>query len=134
MIYVICGLIGAGKTTYARGNFEVYTDSDEIKSKTDQLKLTRFFHGMGKDVAHITTYPREEEMEYFKALPAGAVKYIWINTSERQCRKNILKRGRYCNMSHLEEAFQCNSEIVKMVQKSEIPFEFIDVFPTDERW
>ena len=134
MIYVICGLIGADKTTYARNNFKIYTDSDEIKSKQIQLEMTRKLHESGKTVAHISHYPLKEEQNYFDALSSNQVKYIWINTTEKQCRRNIIHRNRLCNMMYLEDVFKRNAEIVKMVQKSAIPFEFVDVFPTDERW
>ena len=53
MIYFVCGLIGAGKTTWAKRHFQTLTDADEELSKTEQIRKTLKLSEHG-DVAHIT--------------------------------------------------------------------------------
>lgn len=135
MIYVICGLIGSGKTTYAKSNFQRFTDLDEISSKQAQLKLTHQLHTSGETVAHITCFPTSEELAYFNSLPTEQVKYIWIATSEIQCRKNILHRKCKRDIESLQQTMSKNRELASKIKHTTIPFELVDVFHIEsERW
>ena len=91
MITIICGLIGAGKSTFAAENFKNFTDADLEESKDSQIKKTLELYRKGIDVAHITCFPTLKEECMFKGLKK---KYIWINTPPDICKANIKKRGR----------------------------------------
>lgn len=134
MIYIICGLIGAGKTTYAREHFDHVTDYDEIGSKEKQIEETRRLYEEGEDVAHITCYPTPEEQDFLRTVPAEDVAYLWIATTPAQARKNILKRNRPRDMADIERVIRKNEQISYTAGRSRLPFEDIDIFGSGERW
>lgn len=135
MIYVVCGLIAAGKSAYCRRNFEETFDSDDEQlSKQDQLRSTLDRHAAGKDIAHITCYPTSEELEAFKALPPKEISWIWIDTSEAQAKKNIMERGRARDLANLKETLARNHELLGKFYSSDIPFKLVEVFDDGERW
>lgn len=127
MIYAICGLIGAGKTTYARDHFLYVTDLDYIESglKSDQIKLTRRLSKGNGDVAHITCYPIPKERSF---LDGNNAHYIWINTSPDQALKNIMKRARPRDLSNLDRVIQKNEQLLQQFRDSRIDFEIVNVF------
>ena len=110
MIVMICGLIGAGKTTYAKNNYQYVTDFDEILSKEKQIEETLRLHQEGKTVAHITCVPtRAEQMAFNRYSP----EMVWINTSPEQAMKNVIKRGRSRDMTRLREIEKSNTRFLK---------------------
>lgn len=134
MIYVVCGLIAAGKSSYCRRNFTEFFDSDEQLSKQEQLRSTLNRHAVGKDVGHITCYPTSEELEAFRALPPEEVSWIWIDTSEAQAKKNIMERGRARDLANLRETLARNHDLIGKFYSSDIPFKLVEVFDDGERW
>jgi hypothetical protein len=134
MIYVVCGLIAAGKSSYCMRNCAEFFDSDEQLSKQEQLRNTLNRHAAGKDVAHITCYPTSEELEAFRTLPPEEVSWIWIDTSEAQAKKNIMERGRARDLANLRETLTRNHELMGKFYSSDIPFKLVEVFDDGERW
>lgn len=131
MIYVVCGLIGAGKSTYAKKICENVTECEDI-TKAEQIKETEKLATSGKDVAHVTTYPTSWELDFFETQKQ--VKYIWVNTTEEQCYRNILRRGRLRDIANIGETVKKNREIERRAQRSKLDFQMIDVFDSGERW
>lgn len=130
MITVVCGLIGAGKSTWAKKHFEIVTECED-GSKEKQLAESAKLCEAGCDFAHVTCYPTEEEMQFFKGRDAA---YVWINTSERQCAENIQKRGRKRDMENIVDVLNANSRYEMKKLRSDIHFKEIEIFETDERW
>ncbi len=92
-VIFVCGLIGAGKTTWTRKHAQQYTDLDELPAgskKKDQIKQTKRLLKKG-DVFHITCYPTREELRAFKDVEKD---FVLIDTSKHQAKTNILIRGR----------------------------------------
>lgn len=131
MIVCVCGMIGAGKLEYARRSGETISDFDEIGNKEKQVDFTVNNHEKIGTIYHITCFPTQIEEERFKKED---VKYIWINTTFTQCRKNILGRRRRRDMENIQEAMEKNRKIQEKYMKSDIKFEMVDLFETDERW
>ena len=134
MVTVVCGPIGAGKTTWAKENFENVTDRDELGSKEAQLVRTWELWRGGYSVAHVTCMPTAEEREFFSDVLRDEVRYVWVNTTEEQCRRNILKRGRARDLKDLDETLRRNRELIQTAARSGLPWMFVDLFPTGERW
>ena len=134
VVTVVCGPIGAGKSTWAHAHYGCVTDLDELSSKEEQLVRTWDMWRQGEDVAHITCLPTAEEMEFFREVLKGEVRFVWVNTTEEQCRRNILKRNRPRDMRDLERVMVRNKEIIRAAARSGLPFAFVDLFPTGERW
>ena len=138
MIYVVCGLIGAGKSTYSSQRFQIISDTDEKVSrkelKTEQILNTKRIHEAGRDVAHITCYPTPEELAFFGTVPPEKISWIWIDTSEAQARKNILQRNRPRDVMNLPETLAKNHELAMRFWQSDIPFQTVTVFDDGERW
>jgi len=138
MIYVVCGLIGAGKSTYSSQHFQMVSDTDEKVSrkelKTEQILNTKRIHDAGRDVAHITCYPTKEELAFFDTVPPEKISWIWIDTSEAQARKNILQRNRARDVKNLPETLAKNHELAMRFWQSDIPFKVVTVFDDGERW
>lgn len=110
MIHIICGLIGAGKTTYAKSHYQYVTDFDELLSKEKQIAETLRLHNEGKTVAHITCFPtRLEQMAFYKQEP----KMIWISTSLEQSMENVEARGRTRDMVNLQNVLEANMQLLK---------------------
>ena len=131
MIICVCGMIGAGKTTYCYQQSDIVSDFDEIGDKDLQIKVSMKYEEKYGTVYHTTCYPTEKEREAFRSKE---VKYIWINTTFEKCRENILKRNRKRDTNNLEETMEKNREIRGKYINSNISFQIIDVFDSSERW
>lgn len=119
MIYVICGAIGAGKSTYARDNFKQVTeceDTSKHRQIMETIELSR--HG---DVAHVTTLPTPEEIKYLR----GAT-FIWLDTSPEQCMEGILRRGRPRDLANLPRVAEANRRILRGYRMSKLPFKVVE--------
>lgn len=128
MLYILCGLIGSGKTTYARSNFKYFTDLDfmnEYARKIDQIKWTEKLLNKNIDVCHITTYPTEEEQ---RILRQYIPRYLLIDTELNQCKTNILIRGRSRDINNLQSVFEVNSELYKKLSLKNDYFDKIKIF------
>ena len=128
MIYFVCGLIGSGKTTWAKQHFQTVTDADEERSKTEQIRktLTLSEHG---DVAHITCYPTEEERLVFPDA-----KWIWIDTDPVRAMTNVMTRGRITDMVDLPHVRNKNEMLYVKLASCRHPIRRITVFSDNERW
>ena len=131
MIVCVCGLIGSGKSTFCKEQEGIISDYDLIGDKNRQIKFTLIQDAKGKTVYHITCYPTPKEREAFEGKN---VRYIWINTSWRQCYDNIFKRKRKRDMQNIEAVLSSNLDYLKKFERTNIPFEIIDIFRTDEKW
>lgn len=135
MIYIICGLIGAGKTTYAKKEAkenDIITDIDlDGTSKEEQLRQTMDYYNKGRTVYHITCYPTLDEQETFMRAD---VKYIWIGTSAIQAKTNIISRARPRDINDLQATLRKNCELLYKYASSKIKFNVVNVFATTEKW
>ena len=131
MVFCVCGLIGAGKTTFAKQQAGIISDYDEIGSKEEQLKFTLKNAKNGENVYHTTCFPTEKELEAFKNIQT---EYIWINTTKRKALENIRNRERKRDIENIKQANEKNSEIIQKYLASSINFVVIDVFESGERW
>lgn len=135
MIFVICGLIGAGKTTYAKQQAkkdDVITDIDiDGTSKDKQLEQTMMFYHKGLNVYHVTCYPTVNEQEAFRWAD---VEYIWINTTLSQARENIINRARTRDIDNLKATLEKNDTLLNKYANSKIRFKLIELFQSNERW
>lgn len=131
MIKCVCGMIGAGKTTYCRKQDGIVSDFDEIGDKDIQIEFTLKNAQECNTVYHTTCFPTQKEQDAFEK---NEVKYIWINTTFDKCKENILKRNRERDVKNLQETMEKNREIRGKYTRSHISFEIIDVFNSDERW
>lgn len=131
MVICVCGMIGAGKSTFCKGLEGIVSDRDNLENKEKQIEFTLKNSEKSENIYHITCYPTAEEREIFKELDA---EYIWINTTIRQCEKNIVERGRTRDIEDLKKTLQKNQEILSKYMHSDIKFKVIDVFETGERW
>lgn len=138
MIYVVCGLIGAGKSSYSSQNFQIVSDAEEKISKktpkTDQILDTKRIYESGGDVAHVTCYPTPEEMEFFRTVPPEEISFLWIDTDEAQARRNILQRNRARDMRNLSETLAKNHDLMHKFYQSSIPFKLVTLFDDGEKW
>lgn len=129
MIVMICGLIGAGKTTFAKANFDHVTDYDNVGSKARQIVETLGRYRQGQTVAHITCWPTLlEKKAILEGEAAGDVRMVWINTGPEQSLKNIFARARPRDMEHLTEVMKVNRALNEKRQRSVYPWEDVDVF------
>ena len=133
MIFVICGLIGAGKSSYANEHYENVTEC-EVGTKEQQIAATLRFYRSGADVAHVTTYPSAEELVMAADVPPADVEWILIDTAPGQCRKNIIERNRPRDMSDLGFVIEKNRNLWKRFAESQLPFRHVTIFKTSERW
>lgn len=131
MIVCVCGMIGAGKSEYARSSGKTVSDFEVIGNKEKQLDFTVKNHAKVGKIYHITCYPTQKELDMFATQD---VKYVWINTTVTQCRINILSRGRRRDIENMQEVLRKNKAIQQQYINSDIKFEVVDVFETDERW
>ena len=125
MVYVICGLIGAGKTTFARNNFEIFLDFDEIGSKDLQLELARKLFKEGREFGYITCYPTVRERLFFKAI-APLVTYIWIDTDLDTAHQRILSRNRERDILNMRQVLRRNKEYQEQLRRSALDFRMMD--------
>lgn len=140
MIHVICGMIGAGKSTYAKKHYEHVLEFESFGSKDLQILAAKKLHKQGNTVAYITCYPTMAERLFFDSLKADDVHYILIDTSFQQCAENIIKRGRAHDYQTITSGFEPNRRYEEQYKNSDIPFERINVFElnqsnaTEEKW
>lgn len=121
MIYVVCGLIGAGKSTFAEANFDTVLDFDKIGSKDKQLEIARFLYAQGQDFCYITCYPTPKERAFFKARGAD-VTYFWITADFDLARERILKRNRERDFQDITRVHRRNKEYLDQLRRSAIDF------------
>ena len=133
MIFMICGLVGAGKSTFASEKYKNVTEC-EAGTKEDQIAATIKLYESGADVAHVTTYPSAEELVMAADVSLSDIQWIWIDTAPDQCRKNIIERNRPRDMSDLGFVLEKNRQLWKRFTESQLPFKHITIFKTDERW
>ena len=140
VIHVICGMIGAGKSTYAQKHYKHVLEFESFGSKDLQILAAKKLHKQGNTVAYITCYPNMAERLFFDSLKAGEVRYILINTSFQQCAENIIKRGRAHDYQTISSGFEPNRKYEEQYASTDIPFKRINVFEskqtdaTKERW
>ena len=130
MIYVICGLIGSGKSTFAHEEFTVVLEC-EGRTKESQIAEAERMYECGRNFAYITCFPTKAEMEFFEGK---RVKYLWIDTTAEQSRKNIMKRKRIRDLINLREALEKNEKIMWKKIRANIPFVNISLFENGEKW
>lgn len=124
-VIFLCGLIGAGKTTYAIKNFKIFTDLDflpEYSRKIDQINWTKRLLKKYDEVCHITCYPTLEEIKNFKDYRK---RYLLINPNINQAKSNILIRSRTRDMENLKGVFDANNEYFKKYQNNLARWEII---------
>ena len=125
MIHVICGLIGAGKSTYAKSHYEYVTEFEDTRSKDKQIAETIRLHKEGKTVAHITCYPtRMEQISFYQYEP----KMIWIDTDYMQAMTNILNRGRQRDIAEYSRIERDNLDLFNKRGHGPFNWEFVNVF------
>lgn len=125
-VIFVCGLIGAGKTTWTRKHAQQYTDLDELPAgskKKDQIKQTKRLLKKG-DVFHITCYPTREELRAFKDVEKD---FVLIDTSKHQAKTNILNRGRDRDLENIGSVFQANKKYWRRFKTSDLPFRKVKV-------
>lgn len=126
-VIFVCGLIGAGKTTWTKKHARRYTDFDELpegSTKSDQIKLTKRLLKNG-DVFHITCYPNPKELRAFRNVEK---EFVLINTSKQQAKTNILIRNRMRDLDQLGAVIKANKDYFKKYANSDLPFRKVDVF------
>lgn len=127
-LYMICGLICSGKTTYAKSNFNLYTDLDEMHdyaTKQQQIDWTKKLLTQSGVVAHITTYPTQDEINLSKEYNTT---FVLIDTSLEQCKSNILIRNRERDMLNLANVLKANTNYSKQFNSGDIKFSKVKVF------
>lgn len=136
MLYVVCGLIGAGKNTYVESVIkpnEYLSDFDDCGfDKMIQLENTISNLENDINVYHITCYPTPYEMEFFNTVKD--IEFIWINTSLEQSIKNVYKRNRERDIVDIVKVAETNVVKRNSYARSRLPFTVIDLFETNERW
>lgn len=132
MLTVICGLIGSGKTTYARDNFENVLDLDEIGTKDEQIARAREAVDRGEEAAYITCCPTRAEKAFFDSL--DEIHYVLVDTEPRQCLRNVIGRGRKRDLDDIGAIKAKNESYMAKLCASKIPFEHIEVFESNEKW
>ena len=143
MIKIICGMSGSGKTSFVLKNIrdgEVILDLDFLQEclnirstkllKKIQLLLCEYFINYGKTVYYVTCYPNEDEEMFFQNKKS---EYIWINTDIAKCNQNVIKRQRKKDLI-FKDIFEFNKRIMEKYISSNIKFQVIDVFNSNERW
>lgn len=120
-ITMVCGLIGAGKSTWAEKNRKHITDLDDIpsRSKTEQILKTISLVTQYGEACHITCYPSAIEMDAFDDYD---IEWIWISATEAQARANIIKRGRANDLMHIDNLMYANRKYMRMKETSSIDF------------
>lgn len=131
MIICVCGMIGAGKSTYCKIIGGLISDFDEIGNKNEQIEMTLENNKKLEKVYHITTFPTFKEIQAFENLE---VEYVWINTTFAKCRDNILKRKRKRDLTDIRATLEKNREILRKYQCSQMKFRVVNIYETDERW
>ncbi len=147
MVKVICGMIGSGKTTYALNNkkdndvlldwdliSEAVKTDDKVWIKDIQDIMLKFFYEKGYDIWYITTRIGSNELELLRQMKN--VEYIWINTREKQCIENIIKRNRNDEIEYINNFKKINKDLYKeyYINSKYINYKVVDVFENGERW
>ena len=130
-VVFLCGLIGSGKTTYAKSRFRYFTDLDympQFSRKLDQINWTHKLLRISDEVCHITCYPTLEELTAFRLFEK---KLLWMNTSVNQAKTNILVRNRQRDMANIFNVFQSNAELQIKYQNHSSAFELINNYGRD---
>ena len=120
-IYIVCGLIGAGKSTWARENFTHVTEFEQTGEKAKQITQSILMRKSG-DVAHITTVPTQRERLLLEQYPH---KYILIDTDFVQAKKNIVQRNRPQDITG--KVWNANTMIGFRLASSNIDFEHVTI-------
>ena len=128
MIVLICGLIGAGKSTFAAANYDHVTELEQYLSKDRQIEETIKLHKEGKIVAHITCFPtKQEQIAFYRYSP----EMVWINTSPEQAMKNVIRRGRSRDTNRLMDIEKANRRFCSSKLHSSYSWKVVNVaFPT----
>jgi predicted kinase len=127
-VIFLCGLIGAGKTTYAQKHFKPFTDLDYMpmySKKTDQIRLTQNLLKTHDEVCHITCYPTEEEARAFRGYNK---RFVLIDTGFRQAKTNVIIRNRQRDMMNLANVLESNLDLVKKYKNAKVKWEVVKVF------
>ncbi len=146
MVKVICGMIGSGKTTYALNNKkpddilldwdildEAFRTNNSVWVKGAQDILLEYFNNKNQNIWYITTMLGSDEKEILARIKE--VEYIWINTTKRQCLKNIKARNRNNEANNIDELVKANERIYNSYcNNSDIRYKVIEVFDSEERW
>ena len=136
MVICVCGLIGAGKTTYAlehKDNEDVLLDYDYIRAalkignssvvaNTINCMIESALINNCGNAWLVRTVPKRNEMPYID-------KYILINTEEKQCKDNLIKDQRL--PKNINEVQQ---KIKKRLNSLDIEYEIVNLFNTNEKW
>lgn len=113
-LYIVCGLIGSGKTTYASKLCQNVVDYDYIGSKIQQVNLALSLLKQGESVAYVTCLPTKYETTHLlSSVDASCTTFIWMNTSEEDCQQNILNRGRERDLNNLNKVFAANRALIE---------------------
>lgn len=131
MIHVICGMIGSGKSTYAKQNYEHVLEYEDYGEKRLQLREAKRLHDQGGLVAYITCAPTREESIFFARLEKqepGSIEYFWIDTDFDQCIKNIKARNRKSDYSVIQARYKPNQEILCRLLSGGSRYKKITVF------
>lgn len=127
-VIFLCGLIGAGKTTYAQNHFKPFTDLDYMpmySKKADQIRLTQSLLKTHDEVCHITCYPTEEEARAFRVYNK---RFVLIDTGLRQAKTNVIIRNRQRDMMNLANVLESNLDLVKKYKNAKVKWEVVKVF------
>lgn len=127
-LIILCGLIGAGKTTYARSNYKWVSDLDYMppfSRKQDQIRFTFWLLKTKGEACHITCFPTNEELVAFRKENK---EFVLINTGLRQCEANILKRRRKRDFLDLSQIFLANRELIRRIKQAQIPWKVVNIF------
>ncbi|WP_425540021.1 hypothetical protein [Microaceticoccus formicicus] len=131
-VIFLCGLIGAGKTTYALSNYDYVTDMDclpEFSRKEDQIRWTMNLLREHDVVCHITCLPTKEELHAFRGIES---EIHWIKASLNQAKTNILIRNRQRDMENLQRVFDANEKYFKRAVGTQRKMKIINVYGAEE--
>ena len=135
MIHVICGMMGAGKSTYARKRgYDHVLELEDFGRKDKQIRRARELNKRGEILAYITCYPTPAEMTFFNSLPDAEVRWLLIDTDYKRCEQNIRSRRRGTDADVIKTKFEKNKRILSQIAQSSIQFEKIKIFVSEERW
>lgn len=127
-VVFLCGLIGAGKTTYAQKHFKAFTDLDYMpvySRKADQIRLSKKLLETNDEVCHITCYPTEEEARAFRGYKK---RFVLIDTGLKQAKTNIIIRNRQRDMMNLNNVLKSNVDFINKYRNSKVKWEVVKVF------
>lgn len=127
MIICLTGLVGSGKTTYARNNaqdHEEIIDWDIIHKEFDiadrqvakQIIIDLLEDAVKSDKVtwFVCNIPSPEHQEL---LDTTDVKYLWLYSTIPDTIENLIKRGRYGDVEKLDVLYLKNLELLKQSSK-----------------